>query len=211
LFAHNHAAQPHLFLQKRQLTAIQSIMTVFFNKNSFTSLGLEPIVPLPSHISQGCTICLQPLAVYYDHASPQKVEKGHHSAFRIASCGHIHGKTCLSAWLDVGNSCPTCKRVLFEPNNEPLTQRDIDSVMRHLAPVYGPGRMMAALTAHVDKQEAENAARHRLHEQDVARQRNNARANDFTLDGDDFLDSDQEDGEFDWEDGEYEDDADDED
>lgn len=58
---------------------------------------------------------------------------------------------------------------------------------------------MAALTAYVDKQEAEQAARRRHHEQEVARQRRHARDSDFALDGDDFLDSDGECGEFDWE------------
>jgi hypothetical protein len=121
---------------------------------------------------------------------------------------------CLSAWLEVGNSCPTCKRILFEPN-EPVTQQDINFVMRRLGPVYGRPNVMTAIAAYIHKQQEEHAARHRYHEQEVALQRkkdgdSRDDDNDFTLNGDDFddfLDSDEDaEGEDDFEDGEYDDD-----
>lgn len=185
-------------------------MTVFANKGSFVSLGLEQVKPSPSHASQDCTICLKPLVVYHVHASPHNVLHGYHDAVRISACGHIHGKQCLSAWLDVGNSCPTCKRILFEPNNEPITQQDVNFVMRSLEPLYGAAPVMSALVAYMQKQKEEHDARRRYHEQEVALQRTKdgePRDDEFTLNGDDFLDTDEDaEGDDNFEDGDYEED-----
>ncbi|KAL5118856.1 hypothetical protein ACEQ8H_003178 [Pleosporales sp. CAS-2024a] len=170
-------------------------MTVFASKDAFLGLGIEKVNPSASLTTQDCTICNKPLAVNHNHFSPQSELRGYHTAARVAACGHMHGKDCIEAWLDVGNCCPTCNRPLFEMTGDPITQRDVNSVIHTLGPMYGEGRVTVAVVAAMQKQEREQAALRRYHEQEVAMQKKkDAKAQDdgFMLDGGDFLDSDEE-------------------
>jgi hypothetical protein len=96
-------------------------MVVFADKAAFTALGLEAITPSATHLSQDCYICTHPLDVT-PTSTPTSFTLAHatthlrrpHAAVRIISCSHMHGAQCLDAWLEVSNTCPICKRLLFE-------------------------------------------------------------------------------------------------
>jgi hypothetical protein len=182
--------------QKRKfLNLTPHLMTIFAYKDAFLDLGLEGVHLSAAHVSQDCSICCKPLAVHDNHASPQSKLRGYHSAIRIRSCGHMHGEVCLKAWLDIGNSCPTCNRILFELGGDPITQQDVNKLVFTLGPLYGERRVMAAVVGMVQKQEREQAMLRRYHEQEVAKQNiedAKARDDEFTLGEEDFLDSEEE-------------------
>lgn len=71
------------------------------------------------------------------------------------STGHLHGEECLSAWLDTGNSCPTCKRILFEASGREIKQSDINSVVHMLGYWYTPAQVLAAVARLQGTQELE--------------------------------------------------------
>jgi hypothetical protein len=148
-------------------------MTVFAGKTAFLDLGLERVSLSAAHVSQDCSVCLKPLAVHHNHASPQSVLRGYH----------------------VGTSCPTCNRVLFERGSEPITQKEVNELMFALAPDYGEARIMTAIVSMAQKQDKEQATLRRYHEQEVAKEKvkeANARDEEFSMGDDDFLDSDEE-------------------
>jgi hypothetical protein len=170
-------------------------MTVFANKDTFLSLGVEQITSSASHASQDCFICTKPLAVHANHNSPQSVLRGYHTAVRITVCGHTHGEDCLNAWLDIGNSCPTCNRILFEIDGDPITQADLNDMVYMLGPELGEARVMIAVVAVREKREREQAALRRFHEQEIAKQKmedTELQDQEFALGDDDLLDSDDE-------------------
>ncbi|KAF2130426.1 hypothetical protein P153DRAFT_375184 [Dothidotthia symphoricarpi CBS 119687] len=179
-------------------------MTVFASKEALTSLGLEHLQPSHAHLSQDCTICTRPLALTPPHtAHPTKS----HRAVRIVACGHIHGLECLSAWLDVGNSCPTCKRMLFSASGNAITDQDVADVLEILGPRYGQRRVLAAVARIVAKGEVEGERLRHLGELERERLRvqdGRVKSAGFTLSGEDFLESGDEMG---W-DGEDDDDDD---
>jgi hypothetical protein len=175
---------PRLHTQTRHLSHVRrnqhptkaqtrpsNIMTVFANKDAFLSLGVEQITSSASHTSQDCFICTKPLAVHANHNSPQSVLRGYHTAVRITVCGHTHGEDCLNAWLDIGNSCPTCNRILFEIDGDPITQADLNDMVYMLGPELGEARVMIAVVAVREKREREQAALRRFHEQEIAKQK----------------------------------------
>lgn len=169
-------------------------MTVFANKDAFLGLGLEQVSSSAAHASQDCSICIKPLAVHDNHSSPQSKLRGYHSAVRITACGYTHGKDCLRAWLDVGNSCPTCNRILFEMNGDPITQQDVNNIVYVLGPEYGEARVTVAVVI-MQKREKEQAALRQYHEQETARQKMDdakVRDQEFTLSDEDFMDSEEE-------------------
>ncbi|KAF2830700.1 hypothetical protein CC86DRAFT_378957 [Ophiobolus disseminans] len=196
-------------------------MTVFANKNAFQGLGVEDVKPSATHASQDCTICTKPLAVHHIDSSPKSRLRGYHDTVRIVACGHMHGKECLNVWLDVGNACPTCNRILFEIAGDPITQGDINSVVYMLGHEYGEERVTVALVNMMQKQERDHAALRRVHEQEVAQQKTKDSGGfyeGFLLLDNDFLDSDvemdfgeEEDGDEDYEDKEDEEEDGDED
>jgi len=177
-------------------------MTVFANKDAFQSLGIEAIQPSASHAAQDCTICAQPLAMHQTDSSPKSKLRGYHDAVRITACGHTHGAECLTQWLNVGNSCPKCDRILFEISGDTITQADIDNITYMLGPMYGEARVNVALVALMEEQERDHAALRRVHEQEVARQKmeEDQKGFDerFSMGDDDWADSD---GEMDFEEG----------
>ncbi|KAH6865803.1 hypothetical protein BKA58DRAFT_471741 [Alternaria rosae] len=168
-------------------------MTVFANKETFNSLGLEQVQQSHAHASQDCTICRHALALHLTKS--KSAESKLHSAVRITACGHMIGQECLDAWLDVGNTCPTCKRLLFEPTGDPITQQDINNILRTLGPDYGEDAIMAVVARRVARQEQEHARMRQAHEIELERMKaeeTEARNDAFTLSNDDFLDSDED-------------------
>jgi hypothetical protein len=170
-------------------------MTVFACKDAFMGLGLEQVKPSASLLHQDCSICTRPLAVHHNHASPQATIRGYHTAVRIIACGHCHGQECLDAWLNVGNSCPTCSRILFELTGDPITQQDVNDLVTKLGREFGEGRVIAAVAGLIERQKAEHAALRRYHEQELARQKaSDAKKEEdlYALSDEDLLNSDEE-------------------
>jgi len=168
-------------------------MTVSASKEMFNSLDLEQVQQSHAHASQDCTICRHPLALHPTKSKP--AESKLHRAVRIAACGHIIGQQCLDAWLEVGNTCPTCKRLLFEPTGDPITQQDINNILRTLGPDYGEDAIMAVVARRVARQEHEHARMRQAHEIELERikaEETEARNDAFRLSNDDFLDSDED-------------------
>ena len=138
-------------------------MTIFASKAAFMQLGLEQVTPSSAHMYQDCYICKDPLDVNIHKTASD----AHHSAVRISVCGHMHGQECLAAWLDAGNSCPTCKRILFEASGLSFTQADISSVVHVLRRLVGEARVMSSIVRLTGKQELERAQLRRTHEEEA--------------------------------------------
>jgi hypothetical protein len=137
----------------------------------------------------------KPLAVHHNHASPQSILHGYHTAVRISPCGHIHGQECLDAWLGIGNSCPTYKRILFELTGDPIAQQDVNGIVIALSPEYGESRVMAVVADMVQKQERVHTMICQIHEEGIMKQKmkeDSAQNDGFMLSDDDFVDSDEE-------------------
>jgi hypothetical protein len=109
-------------------------MVLYNNKAELFAAGVETNITSGSHAAQDCTICLKPLLVSSSTATPNGSPNGanntsasrlpnsndaagYHAAVQILACGHLHGLECLSAWLDVGYTCPTCNRALLHVQN----------------------------------------------------------------------------------------------
>lgn len=137
-------------------------MTIFASKSAFVALGLEVVAPSTAHMYQDCYICKDPLDVNI-HTTASEM---HHEAVRIGVCGHVHGQVCLTAWLDTGNSCPTCKRLLFENSSRGASQSDISNVVHSLGRMVGEKRVMLAIARLVGKQELERAQLRRTQEEE---------------------------------------------
>jgi hypothetical protein len=170
-------------------------MTIFASKDAFMALGLEQVNPSAAHASQDCAVCTKPLAVHDRTISTHVTLKDYHPTVRVSSCGHIHGQECLQAWLNVGNSCPICSRILFELSGDKITQRDINDVVRTLGREHGEARIMNAVARLMQKQEQEHTLLRRFHEQEVAKQKikdNGGQDEGFMPSDDGFLNSDTE-------------------
>lgn len=61
---------------------------------------LAPSIELPT-----CPICLDPLS-----PTPPTI--------RIRACTHGYHEACLSLWLDIQNTCPACRAVLFTRSSD---------------------------------------------------------------------------------------------
>ncbi|KAF3044262.1 hypothetical protein E8E12_001155 [Didymella heteroderae] len=163
-------------------------MSIFASKAAFVELGLEVVTPSTAHMYQDCFICKDPLDVNIHSTATAK----HHAAVRIGVCGHVHGQECLSLWLDVGNSCPTCKHLLFEDSGRRVSQSDAEHVVyfvKRMFGVVGEKRAMAAIVRLVGKQEAEQARQQRIRGEAVK----NAKAKELQAPQDDFVDDDDDD------------------
>lgn len=181
-------------------------MSIFASKAAFVELGLETVKPSSAHMYQNCFICKDPLDINIHTTASDK----HHAAVRIGVCGHMHGQECLSAWLDVGNSCPTCKRLFFNNSGRGVRQSDVNHVvnnMKRMFGVYGEKRAMAAIANIVGKQEAEQAQQQRIREEEVKKLKvKEAQAqHGNSLDDDDWMnDSDAEEDFGEDDDGDFE-------
>lgn len=170
-------------------------MTLFANRAVFMQLGLEAVAPSVAHMYQDCYICKDPLDVNI-HTTASIT---HHAAVRIHACGHMHGQECLAAWLDAGNSCPTCKRMLFETSTRSVSQADINHVVHSMRRMVGEKRVMASVARLVGKQELERAQLRRTQEVDMQKikaKEAQARQDDLE-DDDDWMAESDDAGDFD--------------
>ncbi|KAL6708997.1 hypothetical protein ACN47E_002124 [Coniothyrium glycines] len=168
-------------------------MVVFTDKVAFTTLGLEPISPSPIHTPTDCALCKDPLATHPSHTSTPNTK--YHAAVRINACGHVIGQECLSIWLDVGHTCPTCNRLLFEPSSAAITQEDATYVVRSLSHVYSEHRVKGAVARLMVRKDAERVRLQRMHEVEMEKLRDKdtkAKKEELAMDWDDFVDSDGE-------------------
>ncbi|CAF9931635.1 MAG: E3 ubiquitin-protein ligase hrd1 [Alectoria fallacina] len=53
--------------------------------------------------SRSCNICMDPYGSTENPENPVRLP-----------CGHVIGRSCIARWLTTNNSCPLCRRVLFE-------------------------------------------------------------------------------------------------
>ncbi|KAF1964253.1 hypothetical protein BU23DRAFT_575843 [Bimuria novae-zelandiae CBS 107.79] len=179
-------------------------MTIFNDKTEFFEYGVELIMPSPYQVYENCKVCLEPIATStIDHASESRM----HAAVRIKSCKHIHGTECLGAWLDIGNSCPTCKRTLIMHATErPLTQEDVDDVSQVLRYVCDEETLGRALARYMYIDEAAAIKRRQKQESGIAMERvkqeenENKEREETMLNEEDFMD-DEEEGMFDEDEG----------
>ncbi|KAJ4295245.1 hypothetical protein N0V90_007256 [Kalmusia sp. IMI 367209] len=180
-------------------------MTIFNSKQEFFAHGLDQVQPRQHHISQDCAICLEPLDLVQTASGimsisgNEKPTSRFHSAVRIKSCQHIHGTECLLAFLDVGNTCPSCSRMLFiPPSEQPITQEDIDTVLRNLGHVHGENVLMRMIARYMQRAETAGLKSRQQAETMIAmaRIKDEEKAKkdreNLMLGYDDFLDSDSE-------------------
>jgi hypothetical protein len=102
---------------------------------------------------QDCYVCKDPLNINIYTKATYKL----HEVVRIGVCGHMHGHECLSAWLDVSNSCPTCKQLMFENSGRGVSQSNISHVvntMKRRYDVVSEKLAIAAIARIAGKQEA---------------------------------------------------------
>src|SRR5262245_43785617 len=93
-------------------------MVLYKNKEAFFRYGMDTVVPSQYSISHDCIICNDPLLMVPRKHDNQHAPSSFHAAVRIKSCRHVHGRECLSAWLEAGHTCPTCSQILFTPLSE---------------------------------------------------------------------------------------------
>ncbi|KAF3006549.1 hypothetical protein E8E13_006041 [Curvularia kusanoi] len=136
-------------------------MSIFANRTMFMELGLEKVAPSTAIMHQDCYICNNPLNVNA-HATPTDA---HHSAIRIGVCGYLHGEECLAAWLQTGNTCPICKRMLFEVSGLSLSQNALNSVIRTMGPLVGEARVMLAIARLIGERDSERLQLNRNYEE----------------------------------------------
>ena len=184
-------------------------MPVFASKDAFIHLGLEKLQPSPIHISQDCYICLNPLAVHSSHttntpishndtSSSSSASSNFHSAVRITRCDHVFGEACLTTWLNVGNTCPMCRSLLFE-KEQPHDIALLESEMRRmLGREVADERYVANLRRFLAEEpisalpawlRCRNPAP--LLRRDDAERGNEIRDRDFGLEAEDFLEAEE--------------------
>ncbi|KAF1952547.1 hypothetical protein CC80DRAFT_572286 [Byssothecium circinans] len=139
---------------------------MFGSKEAFLTSDVEDIPPSRYNASHDCIICLDALSMLPDST---KTMTQPHGAVRIKSCRHVHGKECLSAWLDVGYSCPTCGWVLFIPPPQPtLSIRIINSIIDDLKEEYDEHHVTVAVLAIMEELEVADKKRRLVVESAIA-------------------------------------------
>ena len=83
------------------------------NELGTTFVNNLPDVDVKDVESGTCDICMEPFARSEDCESAVQLP-----------CGHIMGRQCISKWLESSNSCPLCRRVLFENPVPRATDRE---------------------------------------------------------------------------------------
>lgn len=121
-------------------------------KKKFLATGLFDLVAIdPSSSTTNCPICLEPIATT-------------RRSIITASCQHAFHEHCLKHWLEMHNTCPTCRRELYR-----LSRRELEGVERgRIESVEsGPpfrGHALNALTRWVVEDEITNIQRRREEE-----------------------------------------------
>lgn len=171
-------------------------MTVFNTSDEFHSHGMDHLKPNEYRISQDCDICLKPLALVKETSSD---DISYHAAVRIKSCRHMHGAECLAAWLKVGNSCPTCDRMLYLPAAEQsLTQENVDMMIRDLGGLYDEEDIARSLARYMHVSDAAAAKLKQIIDMKVSMEEARRKEEEgkeqkgFMLGDQDFLDSDSD-------------------
>lgn len=102
----------------------------------------------------------------------------------------MHGQECLAAWLDTGNSCPTCKRILFEASGRSISHFDIEKLLHVLKRQFGKARAASAIARLMEKQERERVQLRRSQEDDLekTKAREQSRLNDL-MEDDEWMES----------------------
>jgi hypothetical protein len=62
-----------------------------------------------SEAAAHCTICLEQVGPHHSTTAAMG-RVSNDDACCTTQCGHTYHRECLMKWLDVGSSCPTCKR-----------------------------------------------------------------------------------------------------
>jgi hypothetical protein len=176
-------------------------MAVFKTEAEFHLHGVEHLQPSAHRISQDCGICSEPLALVksLDNTDGDKQHPRLHSTVRVKSCRHIHGTECLTAWLKTGNTCPTCGHMLYLPAGEqPLTQQDVDAMMRDLSGIYPEDMIARSLARYMYISDAATVKIKQIMYSKIAmddakqKEKEEKERMQFMLNDDDFLDSDIE-------------------
>ena len=50
------------------------------------------------------------------------------------SCGHLMGRKCIERWLETRNTCPFCRRVLYDENAESPDFLELQEILQRLGP-----------------------------------------------------------------------------
>jgi hypothetical protein len=104
-------------------------MSALPSKANFLAYGLiDPYIPVES---MEYDICFNPLItsgtpLIHDTESPQNGSSKHEHAectttddatakpaIRVKKCGHVFGKDCFMAWVDISDTCPKCRDRYF--------------------------------------------------------------------------------------------------
>ena len=83
---------------------------------------------VPNEIS--CNICMESFGSTENPEPPVRLP-----------CGHVMGRNCISQWLTTSNSCPLCRRVLFQHDDfgSPLTETELRNFLSSAAPLTESG------------------------------------------------------------------------
>ncbi|CAI6320971.1 unnamed protein product [Periconia digitata] len=167
------------------------------DSEAFLASGMERVTRTEYNVQQNCAICLDPLLMLPEQSSSQ--DKTLHSAVRIKSCGHVHGRRCLTEWLQVGHTCPTCNTMLFPPRAEKqLTEDELTELMSQLARRIGADKAYYLISDCVGKVERGFLATRLEVERDLEAEREMAL--DEEESGDEWFVSDDDADMEDWED-----------
>ncbi|KAG4025112.1 hypothetical protein MFRU_066g00150 [Monilinia fructicola] len=71
-----------------------------------TPVDIEPLD------SEKCNICHE---IYDLHAAPFTHGQRNHEALKMANCGHVFGRDCITTWLRTNDTCPLCRDRLDLP------------------------------------------------------------------------------------------------
>jgi hypothetical protein len=191
---------------------------IYDTKKTFLAIGVEPVTTSSYAVEIDCEICLKPLAMIPDASSthqngdsstkpadltplastPTK-EPTFHPALRIIACGHVHGAECLTAWLETGNTCPTCACILFTPPSEqPISQEEVNWVVAILEPLIGEELLYRWIAKYMASGMEEEVRRKRAHDnmvvvERIAReQKERIEREMYTLGDEDFMEEEYE-------------------
>jgi len=154
---------------------------IYNTKEEFLVIGVEAATLNPYAIHTDCEICLQPLQMFPDVPATQQNGSSPtsstdstavHPALHILACRHVIGTDCLIAWLETGNTCPICSRILFTPPSEqPISQEEVNWVVAALEPLIGEERLYRWVAKHMAKGMAEEVRKKRMYENKVVTER----------------------------------------
>ncbi|KAB8289490.1 hypothetical protein EYC80_010651 [Monilinia laxa] len=87
------------------------IMTNYADRIIGINSILIPVDVEPLDVEK-CNICHE---IYDLHATPSTHGQSNHEALKMASCGHVFGRDCITTWLKTNDTCPMCRDKLELP------------------------------------------------------------------------------------------------